>query len=159
MNYRLATTADAATLAEMRWDFRLEETPGETATAKTEFLEFCTAFMVAGIERGEWWFWVAEDETTTSLVACICIQIVSKIPKPNKLMDAYGYVTNVYTRSAYRNQGIGSLLMQAVVAWASSRDLENLVVWPSERSVPFYGRAGFLLDNEALSLSLRPSVA
>ncbi len=145
----------------MRWDFRLEEKPGPTATTKAEFLDFCTAFMAAGMERGDWWFWVAEAETgtTASLVACICILIVPKIPKPNKLMDAYGYVTNVYTRPAYRNQGIGTQLMQAVVAWASSRDLENLIVWPSERSVPFYGRAGFVLDHEALSLSLRPSVA
>ena len=36
MHYRLATTTDAPALAEMRWDFRLEEAPGHTATAKAE---------------------------------------------------------------------------------------------------------------------------
>ena len=81
--------------------------------------------------------------------------VVVKMPKPNRLHDTFGYVTNVYTRPAYRNQGIGSELMRHVIEWAGGLDMENLLVWPSERSIPFYERAGFSADEEAMALNLR----
>ena len=74
------------------------------------------------------------------------------------MREYFGYVTNVYTRPAYRNQGIGTQLMSNVTAWAKQQNFENLIVWPSERSVPFYGRAGFVEDVEALSFEIRPSI-
>ena len=54
------------------------------------------------------------------------------------LDDALGYVTNVYTRPAYRGRGIGTRLMSHVLQWAREHDLESLIVWPSETSVRFY---------------------
>lgn len=156
MRYRLATVEDAEALAEMRWEFRLEEAPGPTVHSKEEFLPVCMAFVAQGLREGNWHFWVAEDHGT--LVSQICVQTIIKMPKPNRLDDRFGYVTNVYTRPAYRNQGIGSELMRHVVAWASACEMENLLVWPSERSVPFYARAGFSADGEAMALSLRDYV-
>jgi GNAT superfamily N-acetyltransferase len=156
MRYRLATSDDAETLAQMRWEFRLEEAPGDTVHNKADFLHACTMFIRQAIEGGAWHFWVAEDESM--LVAHICVLTIVKIPKPNRLHDAFGYVTNVYTRPAYRNQGIGSELMRHVVEWARAMEMENLMVWPSERSIPFYARAGFVADEEAMDLILRAYV-
>jgi hypothetical protein len=45
--------------------------------------------------------------------------------------------------------------MHSVIRWARAEDLELLMVWPSEASVDFYGRAGFERDPEALVLALR----
>ena len=84
---------------------------------------------------------VAQEET--QIVSHISIQRIPKVPKPNRIDDALGYVTNVYTRPAYRGQGIGTRLMAHVLAWAQEQDLESLIVWPSETSVGFYERAGF----------------
>lgn len=50
---------------------------------------------------------------------------------------------------------MGSALLDRVKAWAAERDLELLIVSPSERSVPFYARAGFGPDNEFRVLHLR----
>ncbi|MCP6725838.1 GNAT family N-acetyltransferase, partial [Klebsiella pneumoniae] len=61
---------------------------------------------------------------------------------------------NVYTRPEYRNRGFGSQLMEQVIAWAKAQQLEFLMLWPSDRSVPYYQRLGFDSPDEALELIL-----
>ena len=170
IHYRLATAADANALAQMRWDFRLEETNGVAIHSEAEFLPVCSAFIANGITSGQWAYWVAAADASASatlasasasarlasarLLACICICVITKIPKPNQLHDAFGYVTNVYARPECRNQGVGTQLMTHATDWARAYPLDNLLVYPSERSVPFYERAGFVHEVEALNLEL-----
>ena len=52
-----------------------------------------------GLREQRWTYWVAQEET--QIVSHIYIQHVPKVPKPNRIDDALGYVTNVYTRPAY----------------------------------------------------------
>ena len=99
--------------------------------------------------------WLAESDG--EIIANIVVERIVKVPKPSKLDDCYGYVTNVHTREGYRNQGIGSKLLKHVKAWALEQDMEFLVVWPSERSVPFYKRAGFSAK-DALEFEVRPYI-
>ena len=154
--YRLATEADAPELAQMRWDFRLEEAPGATRHDPATFLHACTAFLRQGLAEQRWTYWLAQRDTI--IVSHIFIQRVPKVPKPNRLDDALGYVTNVYTRPAYRGQGIGTRLMVQVLAWARDNDLESLIVWPSEVSVRFYERAGFRGTSDMLEYTVRPYI-
>lgn len=65
-------------------------------------------------------------------------------------------MTSVYALPEVRNQGIGSLLLRRVIEWAKEQRLELLLLWPSERSVPFYERAGFVRSPDALELHLEP---
>ena len=58
---------------------------------------------------------------------------------------------------AYRGQGIGSRLLAQVKAWAREQDLEFLILWPAEESIPFYERAGFA-PGEAVEYPVRPYV-
>ena len=62
-------------------------------------------------------------------------------------------MTTVSTVPECRNQGVGSALMERVKAWSREQDLEELIVWPSERSVPFYERAGFSGENDVMELN------
>jgi GNAT superfamily N-acetyltransferase len=87
----------------------------------------------------------------------VFVQRITKVPKPSKLHDAFGYVSNVYTKPAYRGQGIGSNLLARVKTWAKEQDFEFLIAWPSEASVRFYERAGFGAT-EAVEYSVRPYV-
>ena len=153
--YRVAAEADVDGLARMRWDFRLEEAPGATRHDQATFLHACTAFLQQGLAEQRWTYWVAEQDA--QIVSHIYIQRVPKVPKPNKL-DALGDVTNVYTRPAYRGQGIGTQLMTHVLGWAREQDLESLIVWPSETSVHFYERAGFRGSPDMLEYVVRPYV-
>jgi GNAT superfamily N-acetyltransferase len=154
--YRMATEADAEELAQMRWDFRLEDAPGTTQHDQATFLAACAAFLRQGLAEQRWTYWVAEQDA--QIVSHIYIQRVAKVPKPNRLDEAFGYVTNVYTRPAFRGQGIGAELMAHVLAWAKAQDLESLIVWPSETSVRFYERAGFRGTTEMLEYSVRPYI-
>lgn len=156
VDYRIATEDDVAVLAKMRWDFRLEENPATPLYDQATFLHACSTFLRQGLATGQWTYWIAVQ--AEMIVAQIFVQRIAKIPKPNRLEDAFGYVTNVYTRPAFRNLGIGSQLMAQVIQWALAQELENLVVWPSERSVPYYQRAGFVGNTEAMEMSIRPYV-
>jgi GNAT superfamily N-acetyltransferase len=73
---------------------------------------------------------------------------VALVPRPTWLTNAYGYVSNVYTKPAYRRQGIGTELMQQVLSWAKQQEIDVLIVSISEASLTFYERAGFTAKNE-----------
>jgi GNAT superfamily N-acetyltransferase len=154
--YRIATAVDLPELAAMRWDFRLEEAPGTPAHDRDTFLRACGSFLQQGLDDQRWAYWIAA--TDTQILAHIFIQRIPKVPKPNRLDDALGYVTNVYTRPAYRNQGIGTKLMAHVLRWAADQDLESLIVWPSAASTRFYQRAGFRGSADMLEYEVRPYV-
>jgi ABC-type antimicrobial peptide transport system ATPase subunit len=47
---------------------------------------------------------------------------------------------------------VGSKLMDKVKAWCCERNMEELIVWPSERSVRFYERAGFKTKNDVMEM-------
>src|SRR5689334_615274 len=140
MNFRQATADDIPALAASRWAFRTEggETPIEP---EASFALRYEAFVRAALDSGQWTYWIAESDG--ELVAHMAVCIVKSIPRPSRLSDQWGYLTDCYTRPAYRNRGIGAELLGLVAEWARSSDLESLIVWPSDDSESFYARGGF----------------
>ena len=153
---RVAVESDLEELALMRWEFRLEEADGKHAYDRSTFLKTCIAFLQRGLETRQWTYWIAVCDDM--IVSHIFVQRIAKVPKPNRLDDGFGYVTNVYTRPAYRRRGVGSELMAYVVEWAKAQDLECLLVGPSEASVPFYKRAGFSWNQDLMAYVVRAYV-
>ncbi len=151
MRYRTATVEDLPELVRMRWAFRTEDEP--PTVDPEDFVRECTAFLTLGLTEGDWVYWVAETEG--AIVAHVFVHTIRKVPSPRQLGVAYGYVTNVYTKPEYRNSGVGSALLKKVEEWARQQDLEFLILWPSERSVPFYERAGYLPASDVVVLQLR----
>lgn len=123
------------------------------AVSKEEFMIACGDFLKRGLDNGGSACWVAED--SGEIIAHIFVQKVDMVPRPCKIHDQFGFITNNYTKPLHRNQGIGGQLMQKVRQWAKEQDLELLIVWPSEEAVTFYERAGFTMDNEVMELRLR----
>ena len=149
MNYRLAEKNDIPRLSEMRWAFKIEDSDEIKRESKREFLARCSEFYQTALNNN-WHCWVAEENET--IVSHMFIQKVDRIPSPDESSDPIGYLTNVYTVPEYRNAGIGTLLLCEVKKWSIHQGFVLLIVWPSERSVPFYERAGFTSDNEVLEL-------
>lgn len=150
---RQATAQDAAELARLRWDF----SPDEAASGAQSFAEFVSAFeqfLRDALQSGDWSIWVAEYNQR--LIANIYIRMISKVPRPGRFGLRYGYVTNVYTEPDFRNAGVGTALLRRVIAWARDERLELLLVWPSEESVRFYERAGFIPSPTAMELDIEP---
>ena len=50
----------------------------------------------------------------------------------------------VFVGADARNSGVGRQLLDAATAYAEEHGFARIVLSPSERSVPFYARAGFV---------------
>ena len=153
IDFRAATLDDIPALARARWAFRIEdgEAPVETEQA---FVQRYESFVRDALASQRWTYWLAET-VEGELVAHMAVCVVDSIPRPSRLRDRWGYLTDCYTRPAFRNRGIGADLLARVAAWARTRDLELLAVWPSEQSQSFYTRAGFGVDADMRVLRLR----
>jgi GNAT superfamily N-acetyltransferase len=151
IHIRQATARDAAELARLRWDF----SPDEVAASGQRFGEFARdfeRFLHDALHSGDWSIWVAEQEER--LIANIYVHLVKKVPRPGRFGQRYGYVTNVYAEPDVRNAAIGSALLQQMIGWARDQRLELLLVWPSDESLRFYLRAGFIPSPSAMELDL-----
>lgn len=103
-----------------------------------------------------WTHWIAEENE--EIVSHISINHIRKVPKPNLFVDQFAYVTNVYTKPEYRGKGIGSMLMDCVIEWATDKSFELLIVWPSSKAINFYSRIGFKSENDVMELIIRPEI-
>ena len=79
---------------------------------------------------------------------------IPKTPKPGREQKYIAYLTNVYTRKAYRNQGVGARLMQHIQTELAKENCELIFAWPSEKSMNWYKRMGFSSDDELLVCDL-----
>jgi len=149
-----ATIADAPILASLRWDFQREEEDSSPVVSKLEFLAVCTSFFESSLTSGTWQHWLVEVDAKP--IAQASLQLISMIPRPNRPEDTFGYLTNVYTVPEYRNRGIGKKLLQGIKDWSVEKDLEMVIVWPSEKSRVFYQRLKFEAASEMMELVIRP---
>jgi GNAT superfamily N-acetyltransferase len=153
MKYRTADEHDVVALAEMRWEFQTEDNDNPPVLSKAEFVEVCSNYLKHGLIQKNWVYWIAE--LGGEIVSHIFVQRVRGVPRPTWLNNAYGYVSNVYTKPTYRRQGIGTELMQQVLSWARQQEIDVLIVSISEASLTFYERAGFTAKNEWMECIIR----
>jgi GNAT superfamily N-acetyltransferase len=71
-----------------------------------------------------------------------------RMPRPGRPDSRWGYLSNMFVREGYRDRGIGSTLLDAVISAACERRYARIVLSPSERAVSFYQRAGFVVPDE-----------
>lgn len=153
MKYRLAIEEDLSQLAEMRWDFQTEDETEKPIVEKTEFLEKCVEYLRQSFENGDWAFWIAEENG--EIVSHIFVCKILSVPRPARLENLWGYLTNVYTKPDFRGKGIGAELLRQVKIWSIAQDFELLIVSPSDDSIKFYKRAGFAEQTDFYQLRLR----
>jgi GNAT superfamily N-acetyltransferase len=140
---RQARLGDADELARLRWEFRIEFGTPATRDLDAFVQEFRSFTRDAFADGSPWRAWVAEDGGR--LVGCAWLRLVEKVPHPNRSLDErpIAYVTNMFVDADHRNSGLGRELLRRAVDFARERGVDGVVVWPSERSRPFYERAGF----------------
>lgn len=149
---RPARTTDADDLARLRHALYAEhdraKEPLEAYT--TRFAGFVHDVLASDA----WRIWVAELEAR--IVATMWLQLVERVPRPGEDRGALpvGYLTNVFVEPELRDGGLGSRMLEEIITWARGRGVEEIIVWPSERSYPFYERAGFSRTPDPLVLYL-----
>jgi GNAT superfamily N-acetyltransferase len=154
---RPAGFGDAGALARLRHVLYSEYGPAreplEAYTARF------AAFVRDAIASDAWRIWVAELDGR--VVGGMWLQLVERVPRPGEDRGALpiGYLTNVFVDPELRDDGLGSRILREVVTWARARGVEEIIVWPSERSFPFYERAGFSRSPDPLVLYLTDETA
>lgn len=154
MEIRFAEEKDYIQLAEMKWSHCEEddEDYGEHSLADVDKQNFISEFIEFLNEHKEYLIFVAMDNDIV-MSAMFVYQIV-KTPKPNRNEKYISYLTNVYTRKGYRNQGVGTALLNYIKKWLVGHKSELLFAWPSGNSVEWYSQNGFSTENEMFECDL-----
>jgi GNAT superfamily N-acetyltransferase len=97
-----------------------------------------------GDRRTTWLAWAGDEA-----IGMASLFEYRRMPRPGRDDSRWGYLSNMFVRDEFRNQGIGSALLSAIVAAADERAYARIVLSPSERAVPFYARAGFVIPDDA----------
>jgi len=148
---RIAGTADLTAITELRRASAREQDGGQPdpeagAGAGAGFAaEFAAWF---GREEARRVFWLAEVDGRP--VGSMNLMVFDRMPRPGRPARQWGYLGNAFVLAAHRNQGIGRRLLDAVLGYATGRGFVRVVLSPSERSIPFYRRAGFRAADELL---------
>lgn len=132
----MAGPSDVLALARLRRAF-IEERDGEV-TDKDFEARFARWYE---IESGHRVTWLAEAHGEP--VGVMSLAVFERMPRPGRDAGRWGYLGNALVLAAHRNQGTGTRLLAAVLRHADERGFARVVLSPSERSVPFYRRAGF----------------
>ena len=136
---RQAEQGDTAELARLRWMFRVEDQAG---CSQSDFCQRFEAWFLEALASRQWIVAVTESGEG-SLCGCMYVQCIAKVPSPGQIHRSWGYVTNAYVEPPYRGKALGRRMLDLLIETARLQELEFLIVWPSERAVPFYQRAGF----------------
>ena len=104
---RLAQEQDGPELARPRWDFRSEGGDEEPAVAEHEFAAAYEAFFRRGLLDQSRGHWIAEHGGR--IVAHVVVQKVDMVPRPCKLHDQWGYVTDMVAAHKYDLKAAKSL--------------------------------------------------
>lgn len=148
MIIRFANEQDYSELALMKWEHCAEDDIdyGEhnlDGVNKDEFIGEFIAFLKG---QTDYRIFVAEDNGEP--VSAMFVYLIPKPPKPNGNSKYIAYLTNVYTKKAYRNMGIGTQLLNYIKKDLTNKKCELLFAWPSDNSAAWYKRSGFHEENE-----------
>ena len=152
-SYGFAVPEDIPELARLRYELYAEQEDVVAESAEA-YRERFAAFAAQALASVDWRAWVARDGDR--LVGAMWLQTVHRVPVPGKRAGPIGYLTNVYVEPEHRNAGVGAQMLARVTVWCREEGFSAAIVWPTERSRPFYGRAGFTRPAEPLVIELDP---
>jgi GNAT superfamily N-acetyltransferase len=123
---RVAGSADTAALAKLR---SIWTAPNAEDDA---FQSRMAEWLTAEGERRTTWIAAADAQA----VGMASLFEYRRMPRPGRRDSRWGYVSNMFVLEEYRNRGIGSALLAAIVAAADHRRYVRLVLSPSQAATP-----------------------
>ena len=150
LTIRAASPNDAELLASLRYEFRTSL--HQPASTPEEFLPRCTAWMMDRLQRSAWHCWIAQYIDT--IAGNLWCSLIEKIPNPIAEPELHAYITNFYVRPHYRGQGIGNSLLATALGWCRERNVDAIILWPTEQSRSLYERHGFAVRDDVMEIRL-----
>lgn len=84
--------------------------------------------------------WLAEDDGQAA--GMVNLAVFERMPSPGRLSNPLGIPGQRLRRCSAPQSGVGSMLIAALLEYADDNAFARVVLSPSERSGPFYDRAG-----------------
>jgi GNAT superfamily N-acetyltransferase len=136
---RIAAIADGPAIAALRRAWTAEDHGDvEDEGFEARFLDWYERESARRIN------WLAE--VSGEPVGMMNLVIFERMPRPGLDTGTWGYLANAFVLRPHRNQGIGRLLLDELLAHADGHDYIRILLRPTERAIPFYLRAGFTPD-------------
>ncbi len=111
------------------------------------------AAYLRGVEGRTLLVWLARTSAGEPIGA-LAMHLFSRLPSPASPRGEEGYVVNVYTRPAWRRRGVGSALMEAMLAESRRLELGRLRLHTTEDGRKLYSRFGFREHSDNMQLVL-----
>ena len=93
--------------------------------------------------------WVAVEDSG-EVVGGGGLIVIPWPPGPMTIDPRCGFIFNVYTAPAYRKQGLGRRLMDAMHEWCRAEGIERVVLNASTFGKPLYEAMGYLVTDEPM---------
>jgi GNAT superfamily N-acetyltransferase len=135
---RVAGDGDVPTIAALRARWTPDAEP------EHDFESQFADWLAAEGERRTVWLALLDDEP----VGLASVFEYRRMPRPGRMSSSWGYVSNMFVREDVRDRGVGSALLAALIEAADARGYARLVLSPTQRAMPFYERAGFVVPDE-----------
>ncbi|MBV8532336.1 MAG: GNAT family N-acetyltransferase [Verrucomicrobia bacterium] len=152
IRFRLAKPADLSELARLRWKHAGSAKRG-TSQVDSDFCEAFKEFMLARLANEEWLVLVAEARGR--LVACIYLQKIARLPRPDRLKRQFGCITALFVQKEYRGKGLRGELLREISEVAQAEGLEYITVRPSAENRFLFRRNGFRHIDPEMKLCLK----
>jgi len=145
--FRRATADDAELLAQMRLEMRKERETGDCPVPEAEFMRCSVEFFRAYLASGDFISFLCFDGDEAA--ACSGMSLQVHPPTYANPSGKSGYVTNMYTRPAWRKLGLARQLVDRLAAAAREAGCKSLYLNASAMGRPLYEKYGFRpVENE-----------
>lgn len=149
---RIATAADVPALAALRARWTRER---DGQVDDPDFEQRFGAWYETEASRRITWL----AEVAGGPVGMVNLALFERMPAPGRPSSRWGYLGNAFVLEAFRDRGVGRMLLEGLLGYADAAGLARVVLSPSPRSVPFYRRAGFEPADMLLARRARPAEA
>ena len=148
-------SADAGEFVALRSALFVEASRPEPPPGLEALGERTRAAYLRGLGERTLLVWMARTHAGEAIGA-LAMHLFSRLPSPASPTGEEGYVVNVYTCPAWRRRGIGSALMEAMLAESRRLELGRLRLHTSEDGRALYSRFGFREHHDNMQLVLDP---
>ena len=139
--FKRADAGDAELLAQMRLEMRKERETAACALSEAEFLRCNVGFFRRHLADGDFISFLCFDGGAAA--ACSGLSLQVHPPTYENPSGKSGYVTNMFTRPAWRRRGIAKMLVDRLVEAAAEAGCAKLYLNASAMGRSRYVKYGF----------------
>jgi GNAT superfamily N-acetyltransferase len=105
------------------------------------------------IHNGNYIGWLATPaDKPETIVAGAGVQLQPILPRPVDVSTIgegrQATIVNVFTEPQWRRRGVAALLIQEIITWSKSEQLDRLILHASDEGRSIYEKLGFAASNE-----------